>query len=173
MTSGLIKTFASPRRGNETFQLRRMARIFWVRRKSVWREKIYFILFCVVCWGFFHWTERFYLMDIHWEMFRKIDQIWIDCTASQMNRETFFFVTAYFKIVLSQEVWCLSLSDYWFPWIVYSNCTAPWWVGSAWWSELKTKSRGKPNWFLLDQWLSDSLHALRAGRKWGQTRYEI
>lgn len=30
-------------------------------------------------------------MGIHQEMFRKIDQIQIDCTASQMNRETFFF----------------------------------------------------------------------------------
>lgn len=51
-------------------------------------------------------------MGIHQEMFRKIDQIQIDCTASQMNRETFFFFfTAYFKIVLLQEVWCLSLPD--------------------------------------------------------------
>lgn len=40
-------------------------------------------------------------MDIHQDMFRRIDQIQIDCTASQMNRDTFFFMTAYFKTVLS------------------------------------------------------------------------
>lgn len=39
MTSGLIQTSATPRRGNETFQLRRMARIFWARRKLVRRGK--------------------------------------------------------------------------------------------------------------------------------------
>lgn len=90
MTSGLIKTFASPRKGNETFQLRRMARIFWVRRKLAWRKTSYFILGCVGFIFFFHWTERFYLMDICQEMCRKIDQIQTDCIANQMNRETFF-----------------------------------------------------------------------------------
>lgn len=83
------------------------------------REKKDFILFYFILGGMFVfffllWTERFYLMSIHQEMFRKIDQIQIDCTASQKNRETFFlllFFTAYFKIVLLQEVWCLSLPD--------------------------------------------------------------
>lgn len=53
-------------------------------------------------------------MSVHQEMFKKIDQIQIDCTASQKNRDTFkffFYFTAYFKIVLLQEVWCLSLLD--------------------------------------------------------------
>lgn len=118
-------------------------------------------------------------MGIHWEMFRKIDQIQIDCTASQMNRENFFFFfTAYFTTALLQEVWCLSLPHCWFLWMGYSNCMAPWWVGSGWWSELKTNPRGKPNWFQLDQWLSDSLHALSTGGKeevgkWGQAQCEM
>lgn len=37
MTSGLIQHLASPRRGNETFQLRRMARKILIRRER--REK--------------------------------------------------------------------------------------------------------------------------------------
>lgn len=51
-------------------------------------------------------------MDIDREMFRKIDQTQVDCTASQINREAFFFVTAYFKTALPREVGCLSLPDY-------------------------------------------------------------
>lgn len=110
MTSGLIQTFASPRRGNETFQLRRMARIFWVRRKLERRgKKNYFILFWMTCWYFFFlplWTERFYLMGIHREMFRKIDQIQIDCTASQMNREnfSFFFYCLFYDCAITRGV---------------------------------------------------------------------
>lgn len=111
---------------------------------------------------------------------RNVEEGWSDVrgTASWRDTEAFFFAAAYFTIVLSPEVWCLSLPDCWFPWMGSSNCMATWWVGSAWWSDLKTNSRGKPNWFLLDQWLSDSLHALRADRKeevrnWGQTQYEI
>lgn len=102
MTSGLLQTFASPRRENKTFQLKRMARIFWVRKKLMRRGKniFYFSLDGVLVFFFPLWTERFYLMDIHWEMFRKIDQIQIDCTASQMNREAFYFFFFFLLLIL-------------------------------------------------------------------------
>lgn len=45
MISGLIQNLSSPRRGNETFQLRRMARLFWVRRQLVRRGKKYISYF--------------------------------------------------------------------------------------------------------------------------------
>lgn len=52
------------------------------------------------------WTERFYLMHIHREMFRKIDQIQIDCTASQMNREnfSFFFYCLFYDCAITRGV---------------------------------------------------------------------
>lgn len=52
MTSGLIKTSVSPKRGNEMFQLKRMIRIPSVKRKLVWRRN--FTLF----WVLFFFNEQ-------------------------------------------------------------------------------------------------------------------